>query len=182
MHSVIYHLWLCYFFINGEFRQQVHSSNNDILMKLTFRVTKFLHSVSYPTLTPQAATAPIGIKLDGTNYALWSYTVKMFCSGKDKLRFIKSDLPQPSQTDPIFWKWHTDNAILKGRLIDSLDPLLISNFIRFPTIIQAWDSIATTFFDGSDTSQVYEHQHWVTRLERAGDSLEKYYDNLQGLW
>ncbi|KAJ0075639.1 hypothetical protein Patl1_34871 [Pistacia atlantica] len=49
-----------------------------------------------------------------------------------------------------------------------MDPTLIGNFIRCPTAKGVWDSIAITFFDGSDTSQVYD--------------LEKYYMELQGLW
>lgn len=63
-----------------------------------------------------------------------------------------------------------------------MDPSLSGNFIRFPTAKQVWDSIATTYFDGSDTSQVYDLRRRVTRLRQAGGSLEKYYNDLQGLW
>ena len=54
--------------------------------------------------TPNAAvdTVPIGIKLDGSNYALWSQVVEMFISKRDKLGYINSDLPQPDSTDPLF--------------------------------------------------------------------------------
>ena len=44
------------------------------------------------------------------------------------------------------------------------------------------DSIATTFFEGSDTSQVYELHRRVSRLKQDGGSLEQYYTTLQGLW
>jgi predicted transcriptional regulator len=63
-----------------------------------------------------------------------------------------------------------------------MDPTLIGNFIRFPTAKSVWDAIATTYFDGSDTSQVYELRQRVTRLRQSGGSLEKYYTDLQGLW
>jgi hypothetical protein len=63
-----------------------------------------------------------------------------------------------------------------------MDPTLIGNFIRFPTAKSVWDAIATTYFDGSDTSQVYELQRRITRLRQSGGSLEKYYTDLQGLW
>ncbi|XP_073261290.1 uncharacterized protein [Populus alba] len=99
--------------------------------------------------TSDGATAPIGIKLDGTNYALWSQVVEMYIS---------------------------------GRLINSMHPSLVSNFIRFPTTKLVWDAIATTYVDGSDTSQVYDLRRRVTRLKQAGDSLEKFYNKLQGLW
>jgi hypothetical protein len=68
------------------------------------------------------------------------------------LGFINGDIVQPPHTDPSFRKWRIDKTIVKGWLISSLDPSLIGNFIRFPTAKQVWDSIATTYFDGSDTS------------------------------
>ena len=40
----------------------------------------------------------------------------------------------------------------------------------------------TTYFDGSDTSQVYDLRRRVTRLRQTRGSLEKYYNDLQGLW
>ena len=43
-------------------------------------------------------------------------------------------------------------------------------------------TIATTYFDGNDTSQVYELRRHVARLQRVGNSLEKFYTELQGLW
>ena len=108
--------------------------------------------------------AHIGIKLDGSNYALWSQVVEMYISGKDKLEYITGDSPQPLQTDPFFRKWSTENAIAKGLLINSMDPSLIGNFIRFPTAKQVWDSIATNSFDGTDTSQVFDLRRRVTRM------------------
>ena len=69
----------------------------------------------------------------------------------------------------------------QGWLINSMDPSLIANFIRFPTAKQVWDSAATTYFDGTDTSQVYDLRHRVTCMKQVGGSIEKYYNDLQGL-
>jgi hypothetical protein len=97
------------------------------------------------------------------------------------LGYINGDIHQPPQTDPSFQKWRTDNAIVKGWLINSMEPSLIENFIRFPTAKLVWDSIVTTYFDVSDTSQVYDLRRCVTRRKQAGCSLEKYFTDLHGL-
>jgi DNA-binding phage protein len=157
-------------------------STSSMLTTLTHQMTEALSKVQTPTMSTESLTAPIGIKLDGSNYALWSQVVEMYISGKDKLGFINNDFPQPPTTDPSFRKWRTDNAIVKGWLINSMDPTLIGNFIRFPTAKSVWDAIATTYFDGSDTSQVYELRRHVTRLRQSDGSMEKYYTELQGLW
>ena len=106
----------------------------------------------------------------------------MYISGKDKLGYINGDSPQPPETNPSFRRWRTENAIVKEWLINSMDPSLIANFIYFPTAKQVWDSVATTYFDGTYTSQVYDLQHRVTCMKQAGGSIEKYYNDLQGLW
>jgi hypothetical protein len=141
-----------------------------------------LTKASTPTQMTNNTAAPIGIKLDSSNYALWFQVLEMYISGKDKLGYINEDIHQPPQTDPSFRKWRTNNAIVKGWLKNSMGPSLIENFIRFSTEKLVWDSIATTYFDGSDTSQVYDLQRCVTLKKQAGGSLEKYFTDLHGLW
>ena len=148
--------------------------------KMTEALTK-AQATSQPIINDSSA-APTGIKLDGSNYALWSQVVEMNISAKDKLGYINGDLPQPSETDPTFRKWRTENSVVKGWLINSMDQSLVANFIRFPTAKQVWDAIATTYFDGTDTSQVYELRRRVTRMRQRGGSIEKYYNDLQGIW
>jgi len=138
----------------------------------TTQMAKALSKAQASIVIFKLAALPIGIKLDGYNYALWSQVVKMYISGKGKLGYINGECTQPSSTNPSFRKWRTDNAIVKGWLINSMDPALIGNFIRFPT----------ANFDGGETSQVYDLRRRVSRLRQAGGSLEKYYTGLQGLW
>ena len=147
------------------------SQSDSTFAEFTTKLTEALSKIQTPTLSTEPPAAPIGIKLNGTNYALWSQVVEMYISGKDTLGYINGDFPQPLLTDPSFRKWRTDNAIVKGWLINSMDPSLIGNFIRFPTAKLVWDSIATTYFDGSDTSQVYDLRRRVTQLKQAGGSL-----------
>ena len=54
---------------------------------------------------------------------------EIFISGRDKLGYINGDLPQPEPHDPTFRRWKTENSIVKGWLIGSMDPSLVSNFI-----------------------------------------------------
>ncbi|RVW97557.1 hypothetical protein CK203_046510 [Vitis vinifera] len=74
--------------------------------------------------------------------------VEMYISGKDKLGYINGDSPQPPETNPSFRRWRIENAIVKGWLINSMDPSLIANFIRFPTAKQVWDSAAIPILMG----------------------------------
>lgn len=158
------------------------TSSTDLLQTLTSKLTQILtHHQGSPSHVENSAP-PIAIKLDGRNYGLWSQVVEMYISGKDKLGYINGDISPPLPTDPSFRKWKTDDSTVKGWLINSMDPALIGNFIRFPTAKAIWDSVATTFFDGTDVSQVYDLKRRLSRLKQAGGPIEKYYNDLQGLW
>jgi len=148
--------------------------------KMTEALTK-AQATSQPIIN-DSSTTPTDIKLDRSNYALWSQVVEMNISAKDKLGYINGDFPQPSEIDPTFCKWCTENSVVKRWLINSMDQSLVASFICFPTAKQVWDAIVTTYFDGTDTSQVYELRHRVTRMRQREGLIKKYYNDLQGIW
>ena len=76
------------------------------------KMVEMLNKALTPTVA--ADTTPIDIKLDGLNYVLWSQVVEMFIFERNKLGYINGDLPQPASTDPSFWRWRTENVIVKG--------------------------------------------------------------------
>ena len=69
------------------------SHTDSIITTLTGQMTEALSKVQVSTSTTENSTAPISIKLDGSNYTLWSQVVKMYISGKDKLGYINNDCP-----------------------------------------------------------------------------------------
>ena len=162
-----------------ELIQPPNTTTESILDNLTTKMTKVLSRAQASSPLPFTDSPTVlSIKLDGSNYALWSQVVEMYILGKDKLGYINGDLPQPLETGPSFRKWRIENAIVNGWLINSMESSLVGNFIRFPTTHQVWDFIATTYFDGSDTSQVYDLRRRVTQMRKGGESIEKYYNDV----
>ena len=104
-----------------------------MLEDLTSRISHMLNQTLAPTIH-EPVVVPIGIKLDDKNYGLWSQFVEIYIFGKDKLGCINGDFSQPLETYPTFRKWRIENAVVKGWLINSMDPKLIGNYIRFPTV------------------------------------------------
>lgn len=140
--------------------------------------------LTQPRASPSSMDSPsssISVKLDGKNYGLWSQIVEMFVSGKDKLGFLTGESSPPPAGDPAFRKWKTEDSTVKGWLINSMDSALITNFIRYPTAKDVWRAVQTTYFDGSDASQIYDLKRRVSRLKQAGGPIDKYYNDLQGL-
>jgi gag-polypeptide of LTR copia-type/Retrotransposon gag protein len=154
----------------------------DALLEKLAQLLTVKNQIAVSTPQFEGAAAPIAIKLDGTNFGLWSQVVEMFVLSKDKLGHLNGERAQPPEGDLTHHKWKIDDSIVKGWIINSLVPNLIGNFIRFPTAKEVWDAIATTFFDGNDTSQVYDLKKRVSRLKQSGGQVEEYYNSLQALW
>ena len=67
--------------------------SDSMFTEFTTKLTEALSKVQTPTLSTEPPAAPIGVKLNDINYALWSQVVEMYISGKDKLGYINGDLP-----------------------------------------------------------------------------------------
>lgn len=92
-----------------------------ILDNLKSKMTEVLTRVqTSPSPITDSPMVLISIKLDGSNYGLWSQVVEMYISRKDKLGYINGYYPQPPKTDPSFHKWCIKNVIVKGWLVDQL--------------------------------------------------------------
>lgn len=85
---------------------QTEESTTDRILSelLTSKMAEALSKAQAPTVTSEPAALPIGIKLDSSNYGLWSQVVEMYISGKDKLGYINGELTPPSPTDSSFRK------------------------------------------------------------------------------
>jgi Leucine rich repeat/gag-polypeptide of LTR copia-type len=132
--------------------------------------------LSETTLHPNV----VPIKLDGKNYSLWSQAVRMYIKAREKLSHI-TDSP-PVGTDPSFKRWDIEDTVVKGWICNSLDTNLYGKFLRYPIAKEVWDAIATTFYDGSDATQVFELNKRVNKIKQEGRSVEEYYNELKNIW
>ncbi|RXH75090.1 hypothetical protein DVH24_029811 [Malus domestica] len=86
---------------------------------------------------------PFRFKLRNSNYKIWSKIMEVHAAAVE-------------ETDPGFSKWHTDDAIVQGWLLKTMEPHLIGLFINLPTTHNIWENITQMFYDGADESQYYE--------------------------
>jgi transposase InsO family protein len=168
------------------------AETNNLIEKLTELINLQQNQL---TLMAQSHTAPqtavvapepglhanlVPIKLDGKNYPIWCQSILMCLKAREKLRHIRE--APPARTDPAFNRWDIEDTTVKGWICNSLDKNLYGKFLRYPTAKEVWDAIATTFYDGSDSAQVYDLNKRVHRIKQAGRPVEIYYNELLDLW
>jgi transposase InsO family protein len=133
-------------------------------------------------ITQPVVLTPIEAKFDGTNYSYWCQVVEMHVRGREKMNHLTGEPVPPPITDLSYQKWATDDVVVKGWIINSLEPRLRGSYIRYPTARDVWRAIATTYHDGSDEAQVYALNRQVSRVKQGGRAIEDYFDELQSLW
>ncbi|CAL1401075.1 unnamed protein product [Linum trigynum] len=62
----------------------------------------------------------ISVKLDGSNYHVWSRSMRIALKTKKKLGFINGSLPMPEVTDPDYEAWDQSNTNVMGWILNSL--------------------------------------------------------------
>ncbi|KAL5734144.1 hypothetical protein ACOSP7_032005 [Xanthoceras sorbifolium] len=138
-----------------------------------------------PTLPPIYShdnSSKIEIKLDGSNYHLWSKFVEIFVAGKDKYGFLTGKSVKPATINPTYRRWLADNALVQGWLLGSMTPKIMGMFIRLPTAQAIWEAVARTYYDGADQSIIYELNSKVFHMRQSGHPISEYYGELNTIW
>jgi gag-polypeptide of LTR copia-type len=123
----------------------------------------------------------INVKFGSVNYSFWSQAVAMYIHGKERMKHLMGEPILPSITEPSYQKWVTDDVVVKGWLINSLESQLRGSYIRYTTAKDIWKAITTTYYDGDDGVQVYALNRQVMRVKQEGQAIEEYFDELQRL-
>ncbi|KAK0571863.1 hypothetical protein LWI29_022757 [Acer saccharum] len=135
-----------------------------------------------PPIYPHDNSSKIEIKLDGSNYSLWSKFVEIFVAGKDKYGFLTGESVKPATTSSTYRRWLADNALVQGWLLGSMTPKIMGMFIRLPTAQAIWEAVARTYYDGADQSIIYELNSKAFHMRQSGRLISEYYGELNTIW
>nr|XP_017182259.1 uncharacterized protein LOC108171098 [Malus domestica] len=118
-----------------------------------------------------ASAVPNTVKLNGSNYPLWSKALEMHIAGRGRKGFVTGSIKEPAEDSAEYETWETGNAIIKWWLINSMEPAK-----------EVWEEVARTYYDGSDISQIYELKVKSFRLRQEGRPVGVYYADLKFVW
>ncbi|KAM2449005.1 hypothetical protein PS1_019144 [Malus domestica] len=80
----------------------------------------------------------------------------MHIARRGKKRFLIRSIKEPKEDSVEYEAWENGIAIVKGWLINSLDPTIMGFFIHLRTAKEVWEKVARTYYNGSDISQIYK--------------------------
>ncbi|KAL5829713.1 hypothetical protein ACOSQ3_019181 [Xanthoceras sorbifolium] len=122
------------------------------------------------------------VKLDGSNYHLWSKFVEIFVAGKDKYGFLIGESVKLATTSPTYRRWLADNALVQGWLLGPMTPKIMGMFIRLLTAQAIWEAVAHTYYNDADQSIIYELNSKVFHMRQFESHIFEYYRELNTIW
>ncbi|XP_068319541.1 uncharacterized protein [Pyrus communis] len=108
--------------------------------------------------------------------------MEVHAAGLGKHGYLTGKIPVMEEDSPGYTKWVTEDAIVRGWLLKTMEPHLLSLFIDFLTAKDIWESATQMFYDGSDESQYYELRCKATRTKQDGRPVNLYFTELKGVW
>ncbi|KAG8654374.1 hypothetical protein MANES_05G142578v8 [Manihot esculenta] len=132
--------------------------------------------------TLDSAQPPSDIKLNDFNYVVWAKMMEMFITGRGKSNHLTGTPSPPIETDPAIYLWQTNDSIVRGWLIQTVEQKLRPNLLQHKTSKGPWDALKIRFNTGSNKLIIYELQSKAYKLTQQGSNLEDLYNDLQATW
>lgn len=145
-------------------------------------VTTGVNSNPVVTIQSDSSAIPFGIKLNGSNYTIWSQMMELHAAGQGKFGYLTGETPRVDQSDPGYAKWRKEDAIVKGWLVKTMEPDLLGLFLGLPTAAEVWEGVSQMYYDGSDESQIYELRCKATRIKQSARLIPLYFAELKTIW
>nr|XP_028954377.1 uncharacterized protein LOC114823160 [Malus domestica] len=159
-------------------------AEGDSILKLEGGSRKPLNNqvLSPVVIQNDASAVPNTVKLNGSNYPIWSKVLEMYIARRGRKGFVTGSTKEPVEDSIEYETWETGNAIVKGWLINSMEPAIMGFFIHLRPTKEVWEEVARTYYDGSDISQIYELKVKSFRLRQEGQPVGVYYADLKSVW
>ncbi|GAV78040.1 UBN2_3 domain-containing protein, partial [Cephalotus follicularis] len=122
------------------------------------------------------------VKLDGTNYLVWSRACKFAIGSRGYKGFLTGDTTKKIEAGPSQEKWETTNYLLMSYLTSSMDPSISRGYMLLDTAAAIWKTAETTYSHVGSKAQRYEIRKKIRETTQKELSVSQYYSTLKALW
>lgn len=92
------------------------------------------------------------------------------------------EVEKPDKKDPKYRRWKTENAMVKGWLLDSMKPKISDHYLFLETAYQIWDALTKSYYKLGHIAKVYELCQRISQFKQNGQPLTLYYASLRKIW
>ncbi|XP_057799090.1 uncharacterized protein LOC131014928 isoform X1 [Salvia miltiorrhiza] len=119
------------------------------------------------------------IKLNGSNYLLWSRAFLLFLGSQKKKTHVLSD--PVASTDLKYDAWSADDCAVMTWLLNSLEDSVSKNIMFLETAKAMWDTLRQMYSNDKNVSRVFELYEKLFSHTQSGQTVNDYFSTLKGL-
>ncbi|KAH6760951.1 hypothetical protein C2S51_017900 [Perilla frutescens var. frutescens] len=152
--------------------------------ELALQIAKILkHGInSTPNQIPQSEKITLSIKLNGENYPLWARLMRVEIGVRGRTGHITGASRVPTTDEPAILRWEQMDLGVFSWILHNIESNLVNNVAEYQTAKALWDALAVTYGSGGDALQIYDLHNQASRQNQENQTLEQYWNTLQGLW
>ncbi|XP_058187492.1 uncharacterized protein LOC131304305 isoform X2 [Rhododendron vialii] len=121
------------------------------------------------------------IKLDGTNYLIWSRTFTLAIEAKGMSEFIEGPVAPPIEAVELK-KFKSRKSLVMTWLFNSMRADIRHTFLLLDTPHKIWTTAAQTYSQQGNDAQCFELRKRLSTLEQNHRSVAVYFADLNGVW
>ncbi|XP_073130006.1 uncharacterized protein [Henckelia pumila] len=128
----------------------------------------------------------ISVKLDGKNYAYWSYVMKNFLKGKKMWGYVAGTKNKPEdQKDGKFEEqldaWEVNNSKIITWINNSVESSIGIQLAKYEMAEEVWDHLQRLYTQSNFAKQ-YQLEIDIRALQQKSMSIQKFYSAMTNLW
>ncbi|KAL0308590.1 UNVERIFIED_CONTAM: hypothetical protein Sradi_5801300 [Sesamum radiatum] len=108
----------------------------------------------------------VSVPLDGSNYLLWSQSVRLALGAKQKVGFIDGTCAKPAENKEELEQWQRVDCMILSWLLNSISKDIAEAFLYTTSAHELWKELETRFGD-SNGPMLYDVQKRITSLTQA---------------
>ncbi|KAF3790652.1 hypothetical protein EJ110_NYTH16100 [Nymphaea thermarum] len=119
------------------------------------------------------------VKLDGSNYEIWSRVFMMSVIGHQKEHVIEEK--EPVEKSGKYVSWKGDNNIVMSWIMNSVQPQIASTIAYYTSAKQMWDFLKQTYSNDKNVSKILQVEEELLNLQQGDQSLAQYFASLKSI-
>ncbi|KAH6817843.1 hypothetical protein C2S51_001446 [Perilla frutescens var. frutescens] len=158
-----------------------HNISNELALQIANILKTGINSIPNQT-SNNSEKISLSIKLNGDNYPLWARLMRVEIGVRGKTGYITGASKIPTTDETEILRWEQSDLGVFSWILHNIEPNLINNVAEYQTAKALWDALAVTYGSGGDALQVYDLHNKASRQNQENQTLEQYWNTLQGLW
>ncbi|KAF3786509.1 hypothetical protein EJ110_NYTH11716 [Nymphaea thermarum] len=119
------------------------------------------------------------VKLDGSNYEIWSRVFMMSVIGHQKEHVIEEN--EPVEKSGKYVSWKGDNNIVMSWIMNSVQSQIASTIAYYTSAKQMWDFLKHTYSNDKNVNKILQVEEELLNLQQGDQSLAQYFASLKSI-